>query len=206
VTYTTDDQVLYSLRFAPPQLFGHYNGNFQVFGLFELLIELKKSGIQNCRMLEIGSHMGESTALFAMSKLFTEIHCIEPFSGEEEFNDDNLCDWGFVENQFLLNTRHHTNIIHHKHFSQDIHEKFEDDFFDFIYIDADHSYESVKSDLINYIPKIKDNGFVGGHDYKYPQSPERQPPFAGCVKAIDEVVGIPTKMFEDSSWIKRIQK
>lgn len=47
-----------------------------------------------------------------------------------------------------------------------------DNFFDLIYIDADHSYESVYNDLkMSYI-KLKNNGILCGHDYNmslYPQ-------------------------------------
>jgi predicted O-methyltransferase YrrM len=43
--------------------------------------------------------------------------------------------------------------------------QFEDNFFDYIYIDADHSYEGVKKDLNAYWPKVKPGGILGGHDY-----------------------------------------
>lgn len=36
---------------------------------------------------------------------------------------------------------------------------------DFVYIDGDHSYESVKKDITLCYPLIKNNGLVGGHDY-----------------------------------------
>lgn len=36
---------------------------------------------------------------------------------------------------------------------------------DFVYIDADHSYESVWKDLRAWLPKIKAGGIMGGHDY-----------------------------------------
>ena len=36
---------------------------------------------------------------------------------------------------------------------------------DFIYIDADHTYEGVRSDLENYWPKLKPGGILAGHDY-----------------------------------------
>ena len=155
MTYTRDDRVLYSLRFSPPQFFSENKGNIFVSGLFKMIQELKKRGIQEAKMLEIGSYMGESTALFGMANLFEQIHCIEPFSGGEEFSDQHDYDWEYVENQFLLNTRHYTNILHYREFSQDIHNLFDDEYFDFIYIDANQSYESVKSDLINYLPKVK---------------------------------------------------
>lgn len=36
---------------------------------------------------------------------------------------------------------------------------------DFCYIDANHSYEYVKKDIENYYPKIKKDGYIGGHDF-----------------------------------------
>lgn len=36
---------------------------------------------------------------------------------------------------------------------------------DFLYIDADHSYEGVSTDLKLYEPKVKDNGYIGLNDY-----------------------------------------
>lgn len=36
---------------------------------------------------------------------------------------------------------------------------------DFVYIDGNHSYESVKKDIALYYPLIKNNGLIGGHDY-----------------------------------------
>lgn len=43
--------------------------------------------------------------------------------------------------------------------------KFEDKFFDWIYIDADHSYDAVKKDINAWFPKLKPGGVMAGHDY-----------------------------------------
>ena len=37
---------------------------------------------------------------------------------------------------------------------------------DFVYIDGNHSYESVKKDITFYYPKVKVGGFIGGHDFE----------------------------------------
>ena len=42
---------------------------------------------------------------------------------------------------------------------------FEDDYFDWIYLDANHSYDFVKQDLENWWPKIKNQGFICGNAY-----------------------------------------
>lgn len=48
-------------------------------------------------------------------------------------------------------------------------KQFPDSFFDWIYIDADHSYQSVKTDLELYFRTVKPNGFITGDDYGYPK-------------------------------------
>jgi predicted O-methyltransferase YrrM len=42
---------------------------------------------------------------------------------------------------------------------------FPNDFFDFLYIDGDHSYKQVVLDLQNYYPKVKKGGLLCGDDY-----------------------------------------
>jgi len=50
---------------------------------------------------------------------------------------------------------------------------------DFIYIDANHSYEFVKKDLKLFYPKVKKGGIFCGHDYNYIRHP-------GVTKAVNE--------------------
>ena len=52
----------------------------------------------------------------------------------------------------------------------------------------------VKSDLELYIPKLKGNCVIAGHDYcdiKWP----------GVIQAVNEVLGKPTKVYQDTSWV-----
>lgn len=42
---------------------------------------------------------------------------------------------------------------------------FVDESLDFVYIDANHSYDSVKRDIEDWYPKVKKGGLVMGHDY-----------------------------------------
>lgn len=55
-----------------------------------------------------------------------------------------------------------------------------DNFFDFIYIDANHSYQAVKEDLEIWFPKLKNGGIIAGHDYL------NKPPTFGVKDAVDE--------------------
>lgn len=49
--------------------------------------------------------------------------------------------------------------------SKEASERFADNSLDFVYIDADHVYESVKQDLKLWYPKVKEGGVFAGHDY-----------------------------------------
>lgn len=50
---------------------------------------------------------------------------------------------------------------------------------DFVFIDADHSYDAVKQDIAAWLPKVKAGGWIGGHDF-HPRK------FPGVVNAVRE--------------------
>lgn len=54
---------------------------------------------------------------------------------------------------------------------------------DFVFIDADHSYEAVTQDLIAWVPKVRRGGIVSGHDYF-----ESEKTKIGVIRAVDEYV------------------
>ena len=71
-------------------------------------------------------------------------------------------------------------------------DQFPNNSVDLVFIDADHSYESVKRDIIKYTPKLKDRGLLTGHDIDYP----------GVNKAVNELI----KEFDvgpNFVWIKK---
>ena len=57
------------------------------------------------------------------------------------------------------------NISVHKGFSYKVLKTFPDKYFDWIYIDGDHSYDTVKKDLLISKNKIKDDGLIMLDDY-----------------------------------------
>jgi len=46
--------------------------------------------------------------------------------------------------------------------------KFEDASIDFVFLDADHEYESVKKDINAWYPKVRSGGIIAGHDRHFP--------------------------------------
>lgn len=61
--------------------------------------------------------------------------------------------------------------------------QFDDELFDWIYIDGNHSYECVRDDLEKYLPKVKPHGYVTGDDYFW--APAEEFPIK---RAVQEVV------------------
>ena len=187
----------YSLRFNPdPKWNNTILGNRYFLGLYELCkyIGYTLQGREDMKLCEIGSYMGESTFVFASQLLFKEIHCIDPFEGPEEFNTMSNRTWGEVKREFWTNTRHWDNITLHQDYSYNTDHIFPDEHFDVIYIDGDHSYDSVIRDLNLYMPKLKHGGIICGHDYSHVH-PE-------TVKAINDYFGKePEMQFQDSSWV-----
>jgi hypothetical protein len=42
-----------------------------------------------------------------------------------------------------------------------------DELLDFVFIDAQHTYEACKEDLETWLRKVRTGGFIRGHDYRW---------------------------------------
>lgn len=58
-----------------------------------------------------------------------------------------------------------TKAVFLRGLSKDMCDHVPDNSLDLVYLDADHSYEGVMSDLINWFPKLKVGGVMASHDY-----------------------------------------
>jgi len=157
------------------------------------------NNIQNTNglnLVEIGSYVGESTVIFANN--FKSVTSIDPFIDDYDLNDPACSYISFdkVYDKFLKNTKDIQNIAQTRLTSDDAVHLFEDESIDVLYIDGLHTYEQVKTDIINYLPKIKKGGFICGHDYHQN--------WTGVIQAINETIGSVDKVFIDTSWLKRI--
>jgi len=151
-------------------------------------------------MVEIGSYQRESTKIFLdnLNKL-KKLYAVEPWLNG--YAPGDICSDGYpmeiVERNFDLRVSSYHQLIKQKTTSNNFNSQVEDESLDFVYIDGNHSYESCKNDIEMWLPKIKKNGYIGGHDYLLKC-------FPGVVKAVDEKFGSPDKTFEDTSWLKKI--
>jgi predicted O-methyltransferase YrrM len=77
---------------------------------------------------------------------------------------------------------------------------------DFVFIDAEHTYEALSADIAAWLPKLKPGGLLCGHDYSKPG--ERSAlGWPGVVRAVDEFVervGLRLDRGEQATWFVRL--
>ena len=129
--------------------------------------------VENCfkpdfEMVEVGSFQGVSTQLFALfTKTVYSVDCYDykvPPTGRIPEHDQLFVD---AEKLFLERTSHIDNIIKIKKTSIDASKDFENNSLDAVYIDAEHDYDSILSDVQTWKNKIKNGGVLCGHDWDH---------------------------------------
>jgi predicted O-methyltransferase YrrM len=96
----------------------------------------------------------------------------------------------FVRNLCLLG--HHATVEIIREDSVRASNQFPDRSVDLVFLDADHSYESVRKDLLAWFPKVAQNGVLCGHDYT------TRP---GVRRAVDEMFGPCAALPGGSIWV-----
>lgn len=81
--------------------------------------------------------------------------------------------------------------------SEEAARKFPAHYFDFVFIDADHSYEGCKRDIGLWLPKVKKEGWIGGHDYAHPDQ-------GGVEKAVLESFDT-VEVDDNRTWFVRVK-
>ena len=124
--------------------------------------------IKNGFALEIGSYLGSSSCFIASGlDIKSKLICIDTWS-----NDAMTEGKMSTKTKFIENTSNWENkIIMVQGLSSDVKHKITTitKSIDLLFIDGDHTYEGVKSDLENYIDLVKPGGCVVFHDYGWAQ-------------------------------------
>lgn len=133
----------------------------------------------------VGCELGVFQGRFSDVILSTKpsiLYLVDKFDGIQCSGDEN------GDNMISLDLSEYKNILKNKYsldnrikIVEDSSENFlkslEDDYLDFCYIDADHSYEGVRKDLELSFLKVKNGGYIMGHDYTNR--------FRGVIDAVD---------------------
>jgi hypothetical protein len=93
----------------------------------------------------------------------------EPQPGND--GPEDYIDWPHEQNESFVRDSARAfgkRAIIHKGSTTETATLVEDDSLDFIFVDADHSTEAVRNDILTWWPKVKDTGMIIGHDINWP--------------------------------------
>ena len=141
-------------------------------GLAELILHARPRTV-----IEIGSDRGVSTELFLLTT--ARVVAVDPWENLDSFQEFGERCAGYPHLELCRGT------------SPEALAQFGAEF-DMCYIDADHSYEAVRRDILACARIVKPDGWLAGHDYHQPQV-ER-----AVLSMIDEPMS-----FRDGSWLAR---
>lgn len=168
-----------------------FRGVTNTQGLLDLIYQLPN----NISMIEVGCYAGESAQIFLKSGKISVLYAVDIW--EDEFGwykqVDNHHNFSLVEKAFDEKVKNYDvkkykmNLSKAKSYLPKV---------DFIYIDANHEYEYVLSDINNSKELIKDGGYIGGHDYTN-QTP-------GVINAVRNSFQGNFLTFSDSSWLIKL--
>ena len=164
---------------------------FHAEGLYRRMVEGAKDGAV---FVEVGSWKGASASFMgveiANSGKQIDFWCVDTWAGSPELLSDPDVVSGKLQDVFLMNTMPVKEYIHAlKEESVKASSIFKDEVCDFVYIDADHSYEAVKADIEAWLPKVKVGGVLAGDD----RTAE------GVAQALDEL--LPEHEIDGVNWV-----
>lgn len=148
---------------------------FNYKGLYSSMV---REAPHKSHFVEVGSFRGRSSTFMAVEIINSgkdiRFDCVDHFQGSiEHINPQHVSyDKDVVEGRLLdifkkniEPVKDRVNVVSSDSVSSA--KLYEDNSLDFVFIDADHTYESVIRDLGAWYPKIKLGGFIAGHDYHW---------------------------------------
>lgn len=121
----------------------------------------------------IGCELGVAEGLFSRDLLASgmeKLYCVDTWSRIPGVTGDGGFPQGWHDNNFMLAKQkikpYGDKAVILRGKSKNMAEKVEDESLSLLYIDADHSYWGVLTDLNAWVPKVRKGGVVALHDYE----------------------------------------
>lgn len=162
---------------------------------------------------EVGVWLGEYSEAIIRNNNPKKLYLIDVWD-IQEFKTESYADYymNFTKTEQYLDVYNHVlnkffpyeNVKLVRSDSVEASHNFKDEFFDWVYIDADHSYEGVTKDLNAYYKKVKTGGFICGHDWNAPDDPGVNDAVIDFVNSNDvEFVGVTNEQNWSSYMLKK---
>jgi len=143
-------------------------GSFNFEDIYSYIVNTLDYG----HIVEIGAWFGKSTAFLAKlvknSGKDIRLDVVDTWKGSDEVCQNKTLKECNVFEEFKKNMHDRKvwdTINAMRMTSLEACEIYEDNSLDFVFIDANHSFESVSEDISNWIDKVKPGGMIAGHDY-----------------------------------------
>jgi predicted O-methyltransferase YrrM len=167
----------------------------RIHGLVDLI---QRVDIENKIICEIGCFLGVSTETFALFNP-KKLYAIDIWGKNQNYAESNWAigekemTWAEVKKSFDQRLSKYPEVEAIQEHSTDAVNLFEGDSLDMVYIDGDHTYDFVFNDLNNWFPKVKQGGFIAGHDHF----------LNGVNCAVSDFIknNYKLEVFEDTSWL-----
>jgi SAM-dependent methyltransferase len=131
------------------------------YGLGELICDM-----EDPIGLEIGCDIGDTSNFLLDSNPTLHLTSIDPYMNYVDWNGANLNEREEIYNRMTNRLKGYSNrFLHMRTTSDDAVNEFEEECFDFIFIDGLHTYDQLTKDCLNYYSKLKPGGIFSGHDY-----------------------------------------
>lgn len=179
---------------------------------------LKRVKLRDAHLIgaEVGAYAGQMSEQLLANLLNLKLYMIDRWAAVPEDHryrqsgsiiaQHSARQWEGIEFQArCVALRYPKRTIVLKGESTDCAEQVEAESLDFVFIDADHTYEGVREDLGAWFGRVKPGGWIMGHDYDHPETHIRHkkgmPRRWGVKQAVDEFFAhLPVKIGEDRTW------
>jgi len=162
----------------------------------------------NCRGLigeavEVGVQRGEFAHTLLGRWNGRLLHLVDPWRRLPDYIDiangsDTEHEANLEETRRAL-ARYEGRYQVHRALSAEAVQRFADEALDFVYLDANHSFESVSQDLRLWFPKVKRGGVLAGHDFLDGDLPEGRFGVASAVQAFQRETDLALQV-TDEPW------
>ncbi|TES92947.1 MAG: class I SAM-dependent methyltransferase [Candidatus Cloacimonadota bacterium] len=125
-------------------------------------------GRHNLVGAEIGIYRGANAGFYLKELDIKLVSLIDPYVGYGNYSPVKVGLKHFEEAEKLAHEKlrnYERRIMWVKKKSSEAVKFIDDNSLDFIYIDGNHSHDSVAEDVTLYYPKLKMGGLLAGHDY-----------------------------------------
>jgi hypothetical protein len=123
--------------------------------------ELLKRMPRQAICAEIGVNEGEFSEKILKITEPSKLHLIDAWGDPSRYHDGLKLT---VKNKFKQNIEH-GQVEVNVGFSTTVLKNFHDHYFDWVYLDTDHTYKVTAEELWILKDKVKPNGIIAGHDY-----------------------------------------